>query len=53
VNASVKFDRQSMFETVEIDDPVFDSALAPELCTQLSVAQEIPRRSFGLRLVVS
>ena len=53
VNPSVKFDRQAMFEAVEIENPVFDSALAPELCTRLAAAQEIPRRSFGLRLVVS
>ena len=52
VNATVKFDRQAMFETIEIDNPVLDSALAPELCTHPSVAQEIPRNSFGLGLAV-
>ena len=52
VSPTVKFDRQAMFEAIEIDDPVFDSALAAELCTQLSVSQEIPRRSFGFGLIV-
>ena len=52
VSTTVKFDRQAMLEAIEIDNPVFDSALAAELCTQLAVAQEIPRRSFGLGLVV-
>jgi hypothetical protein len=41
-----------LFEAIEIDNPVFDSALAAELCTQLAATQEIPRRSFGLGLVV-
>jgi hypothetical protein len=53
VHPSVKFDGQSMFEAVEIDDPVLKAALAAELRTQLSAAQETPRRSFGLSLVVS
>jgi hypothetical protein len=52
VNSAIKLDRHAMFEAVEIDDPVFDTALAAELCAQLSAAQEIPRRSFGLSLVV-
>ena len=52
VSPTVKFDRQAMFEAIEIDNPVLDSALAAELCTQLAAAQEIPRRSFGLGLVV-
>jgi hypothetical protein len=52
VSTTVKFDSQAMLEAIEIDNPVFDSVLAPELCTQLAVAQEIPRRSFGLGLVV-
>jgi len=38
VNPSVKFDRKPMFEAVEIDHPVLEAALAPELCTQLSAA---------------
>ncbi len=52
VSPTVKFDRQAVFEAVEIDNPVFYAALTAELCTQLAAAQEIPRRSFGLCLVV-
>ena len=52
VSATVKFDRQAMFEAVEINNPALDAALAPELCTQPVVAQEMPRRSFGLGLIV-
>ena len=52
VNATVKFDRQAMFEAVEIHYPVLEAALAPEFCTHLSAAQEMPRRSFRLGLVV-
>ena len=33
VSTTVKFDRQAMVEAIEIDNPVVDSALAPELCT--------------------
>ena len=52
VNPSVKFDRQPRFEAVEIDPPVFQTAWAAELCTQLPAAQEMPGRSFGLSWVV-
>ena len=50
VNPSVQFNGQSMPETVEGDDPVLQSKLAAELGTQLSVAQELPRRLLGLGL---
>jgi hypothetical protein len=50
VNTSIEFDRQS-FEAVEIGHPVFQAALAAELCPQLSATQEIPRGSFGVSLV--
>ena len=52
VDPAVKLDRQARFEAIEVNDPVLDSALATELCAQHSVAQEIPRRSFGFSLVV-
>jgi len=52
VNASVRFDREATFEAEEIHNPVLEAALAPELCTQVAAAQEIPRRSFGLGLVM-
>jgi hypothetical protein len=51
VNTSIEFDRQSSLEAVEIGHPVFQAALAAELCAQLSVAQEMPRGSFGVSLV--
>jgi hypothetical protein len=53
VNPAVKFDRQSMFEAVEIDNPVLEAALAAELCSQLAAPQETPRPSFGLSFVAS
>jgi len=53
VNPAVKFDCQPMFEAVEIDNPVLEAALAAELCSELSAAQETPRPSFGISLVVS
>ena len=39
-----------MFEAVEIDDPVFDAALAAKFRAQPSVAQPIPRRFFRISL---
>ena len=51
VNRSVKFAGQALLEAIEIDDPVFEAALAAELCAQPSATQEIPRRAFGVSLV--
>jgi hypothetical protein len=51
VNTSIKFDRQSSLEAIEIGHPVFQAALAAELCPQLSATQEIPRGSFSVSLV--
>jgi hypothetical protein len=39
-----------MFEAVEIDNPVFDAASAAKFRAQPSVAQQIPRRFFRIRL---
>ena len=50
VNPSVQFDRQSVFEAVEINDPVLETTLAAKLGAQLSAPQEIPGRSFGVGL---
>jgi len=50
VNSSVQFDRQPVFETIEINDPVFDPALAAELGAQPSATQEVPGRSFSVGL---
>jgi hypothetical protein len=42
VNTTIKLDRQAMLEAVEIDDPVFDAALAAKLRAQFSAAQQMP-----------
>jgi len=52
VDPSVKFDGQAMLEAIEIYDPVFEAALAAELCAQPSATQEIPGRAFGVSLIV-
>jgi hypothetical protein len=39
MNTAIKLDRQSMFKAVEIDNPVFDAALAAKLRVQPSAAQ--------------
>jgi hypothetical protein len=39
-----------VFETIEINDPVFEPALAAELGAQPSATQEVPRLSFGIGL---
>jgi hypothetical protein len=39
MNAAIKLDRQPMFEAVEIDHPVLDSALAAKLRVQPSPTQ--------------
>ena len=51
VNPTVKLDRQSSFKAVEVNNPLFQAALAAEFCAQLSVAQQMPRRSFGVSLL--
>jgi len=48
VNPSVQFDRQSVLEAVEINDPVFETTLAGRLGAQLSATQEIPGRSTSV-----
>jgi hypothetical protein len=40
-----------MLKAVEIDDPVFDAALAAKLGVQPSAAQQIPCRFFSFGLV--
>jgi len=52
VDASIQFDRQAMFEAIEINAPVFEAALAAELRAQPPPAQKAPRCSFGFSLVV-
>jgi hypothetical protein len=52
MNAAIKLDRQSMFKTVEIDNPVFDAALAAKLRTLPSTGQQIPCGLFSLGLVI-
>jgi hypothetical protein len=52
VHTAIKLDRQSMLEAVEIDNPVFDAALAAKFPAQPSVAQQIPRRFFSFSLAV-
>jgi len=49
MNTTVQFDRQSTFETVEIDDMVFDSALAAEFHAQLSKCFAAGSASVSLR----
>ena len=51
MNTPIKLDRQSMFEAVEIDNPVFDAALAAKFRAQPSAAQQIPCRFFSFGLV--
>jgi len=51
MNTAIKLDRQSMFEAVEIDNPVFDAALAAKFRAQPSAAQQVPCRSFSFGLV--
>ena len=51
MNTAIKLDRQSMFEAVEIDNPVFDAALAAKLRAQPSAVQQIPCRFFSFGLV--
>jgi hypothetical protein len=51
MNTAIKLDRQSMFEAVEIDNPVFDAALAAKFRAQPSAARQIPCRSFSFGLV--
>jgi hypothetical protein len=50
VHTAIKLDRQSMFEAVEIDNPVFDAAWAAKFRAQPSVTQQIPRRFFRISL---
>jgi hypothetical protein len=50
VGTAIKLDRQSMFEAVEISNPVFDAAWAAKFRAQPWVAQQIPRRFFSFRL---
>jgi hypothetical protein len=51
VNTSIKFDGQSTFKAVKINNPVFRAAGAAEFCTQLAAAQQASRRSLGVRWV--
>jgi len=51
MNTAIKLDRQSMFKAIEIDNPVFDAALAAKLRVQPSTAQRIPCRFFSFGLV--
>jgi hypothetical protein len=51
MNPVAKLNRQSMFKAVEIDNPVFDAALAEKLGVQPSTARHIPCRIFGFGLV--
>jgi hypothetical protein len=51
MNPAIELDRQSMLKAVEIDDPVFDAALAAKLGAQPSAAQQIPCRIFSFGLV--
>jgi len=53
VNTSVKLDRQATFEAAEIDNPDFQAAPAAEFCAQLSAAQQIPCRPFGVSLAAA
>jgi hypothetical protein len=50
VHTAIQLHRQSMFEAVEIDNAVFDAAWAAKFRAQPSVAQQIPRRFFGISL---
>jgi hypothetical protein len=47
----MELDRQSIFKAVEIDNPVFDAAVAASLRAQPSAAQHIPCRFFSFGLV--
>jgi hypothetical protein len=51
MNAAIKLDRQSMFKTVEINNPVFDAALAAKFRACSLAAQQIPCGLFSLGLV--
>jgi hypothetical protein len=51
MNTAIKLDRQSTFKAVEIDNPVFDAALAAKLRVQPSAAQQVPSRFFSFGLV--
>jgi hypothetical protein len=50
VITTVKLDRPATFEAVEIDNPIFQAARAAKSCAQLSAPQQVPRRSFSVRL---
>jgi hypothetical protein len=50
VHTAIKLHRPSMFEAVEIDNPVFDAAWAAKFRAQPSVAPPIPRRFFRISL---
>jgi hypothetical protein len=47
MNAAIKLDSQSALKAVEIDNPVFDTALAAKLRAKPSATQQIPCRSFS------
>ena len=48
VDTAIKLHRPSMFEAVEIDNPVFAAAWAAKFRAQPSLAQPIPRRFFRI-----
>jgi hypothetical protein len=48
VCASIEFDRDTMFEAVEIENDVFAGKLAAEFRAEPTVAQEFPGGLFGL-----
>jgi len=49
VNPAIKFNGQSMFKAVEIQDSIFNAELTAKLRTQPTIAQESPRGLFGFR----
>ena len=49
VNAAIKFNGQSVFKAVEIQDAIFNAELTAKLRAQPTVPQESPCGLFGLR----
>jgi hypothetical protein len=53
MNTAIKLDRQSMFEAVEINNPVLDSALAAKLRACPLATQQMPCCLLSLGLIAA
>jgi len=54
MNATINFNRQIVFKTIEVQNEASEHELSPELKTkQPAIAKQVPRESFGKRLVLA